>query len=94
MGWGLYQDISSPAGDRVLDVTRWTGGQCGAIRTVPKAWRGTRLLRGVESRTCTAEISGPKPGGFETPRAPRLPPTPVECSMVCVGWKQAGHVDS
>ncbi len=24
----------------------------------------------------------------------RVPPTPVECSMVCVGWKQAGHVDS
>ncbi len=23
-----------------------------------------------------------------------LPPTLVECSMVCVGWKQAGHVDS
>ncbi len=70
MGWGLYQDISSPAGDRVLDVTRWTGGQCGAIRTVPKAWRGTRLLRGVESRTCTAEISGPKPGGFGTVLTP------------------------
>ena len=66
MGRGWFQDVSSPAGDGVLEVTRWTGWYRGAIEAVPKPYRESYLLRGGKSGTWEGKISGPKPGGFGT----------------------------
>ncbi len=66
VGRGWLQDVPSPAGDGVLEVTRWTGWYRGAIEAVPKPYRESYLLRGGKSGTWEGKISGPKPGGFGT----------------------------
>ncbi len=40
---------------------------------VLKPCRNSGELRGIELESYVAEISGPKPGAFETPRAPSCP---------------------